>query len=65
MDEATVRQHAKMWAIVMEGQAIIASVEGMKAENQCNSATGHYPEACFADAEKALQEIARRLRDEV
>ena len=65
MDEATIRQHAEMWALVMEGQAVVATIAGMNANNAAPGCSGLYPDRLFFDAEKQLLEIARRLRDEV
>lgn len=68
MDEATIRMQSNMYALVAEMNSVIASVEGMKAENMQRSALGQsmaYTEESFAIREVDLMVISRRLRDEI
>jgi hypothetical protein len=68
MDEGIVRMQAQMFALVAEMNAILVSVEGMKAANTERESQGFalaYPESIFNDASKDLEGIATALRNQI
>jgi hypothetical protein len=57
-----------MYALVAEMHAINASVEAMKVENVERDARGEaiaWPYDCFNQAQRDLEAIAKRLREEI
>jgi hypothetical protein len=56
--EAEIRQDAAMWALVAE-------LEALKSDRAALEASGEYPPSSFFEIAKAMQDIARRLREEV
>ncbi len=61
-----VRKQAAMYALVAEMQAESALVDGMKATNAHHpDGAGPYCKESFDESHDSLQEIARRLREEI
>ena len=68
MDEGIVRMRSQMFTLVAEMNAILVSVEGMKAANTERESHGlalAYPESAFNDASKKLEGIATALRTQI
>jgi len=68
MDEGTVIQAAKMWALVAEMEEVKANIEAMKADNQEREARGEalaWPYSMFQDASEALSKVSWKLRNEI
>ena len=68
MEEGTVRQAAKMYALVAEMEEIKTNVEAMKAENTERASRGErlsWPYSSFQDASEALSKISWKLNNEI
>lgn len=68
MNEGEIRQAAQMYALVAEMHGVVASVEGMKADNAEREAAGlaqAWPGGVFDDARQELENIAKLLRDTI
>lgn len=68
MDEGTIRMQAQMFALVAEMNAILVSIEGMKAANTERESQGlalAYPESIFNDASKDIEGIATALLNQI
>ena len=68
MTEIEIRKEAHMHALVLEGEAIMAQIEGMKVFNIQAEAGMYavvYPKESFDECEAQLLEIAKRLRSEL
>ena len=67
-DESAIRRDAQMWALVAEMWATKTEVDGMIAENELLKSNGCrpvYDEVSFVPRIRMLDEIARKLREEV
>ena len=68
MSEAEIRMQAQMMALVADMNAIMISVEGIKATNQQRAACGEavaWSEDHFAGAAVDMEGIAEKLRTEI
>lgn len=64
MEESTIKKLATMWALVARMNAIVTSVEAMKALNQYRLNCGEqiaYCEESFSEAEMTLRDISAKL----
>ena len=64
MNEGEIRQAALMYALIADMEAIKARVEGMKAYNN-SGFDNSYAEETFENYTCELEQIAKRLREEI